>query len=81
MSSTEHLERGNGLATEEDLVNLPPHYTQGKLEVIEIIESLNLSYHLSNAVKYLARSKHKGNEKQDLEKAIWYINRHIEVNL
>jgi hypothetical protein len=28
-------------------------------------------------VKYLTRADHKGNRKQDLEKALWYLNREI----
>jgi hypothetical protein len=32
---------------------------------------------LGNAVKYISRADHKGNRKQDLEKAKWYIDRAI----
>lgn len=61
-----------------DLVNNPSHYTYGKYEVIDVIEDWNLNYRLGNAIKYIARCEHKGNKKQDLEKAIWYIRREIE---
>jgi len=61
-----------------DLVNHPPHYTFGTIEVIEVIEDWDLGYHLGNAVKYIARSPHKGDEIQDLHKARWYLNRHID---
>jgi uncharacterized protein DUF3310 len=61
-----------------DLVNHPPHYTFGSIEVIDVLEDWNLGYHLGNAVKYIARSPHKGNELQDLQKARWYLNRYIE---
>jgi hypothetical protein len=60
-----------------DPVKKPAHYNQGKFEVIEIIEDLNLNFNLGNAIKYIARCNHKGNKKQDLEKSIWYIEREI----
>jgi len=37
-----------------------------------------LSYHLGNVVKYITRAEHKGNRKEDLLKAQWYLNRAIE---
>ena len=63
---------------EEDLVNNPKHYNMGKYQVIEVIEDWDLGYHLGNAIKYIGRCEHKGNKVQDLEKAIWYIQREIE---
>lgn len=64
-----------------NMVDHPPHYNQGTMEAIDIIEAVGLGYHLSNAFKYLIRSPYKGHEKEDLEKAIWYINRHIDRNI
>lgn len=61
-----------------DQVNSPSHYTQGNIEVIEVIEDWKLNYNLGNAIKYIGRCEHKENKKQDLEKAIWYIKREIE---
>lgn len=61
-----------------DMVNHPPHYTKGKYEVIDVIEDWNLGFHLSNAIKYIARCKYKGQEEQDLKKAIWYIQRTLK---
>lgn len=61
----------------KDAVNHPSHYTYGKIETIDVIEDWNLGYCLGNAVKYISRCEHKGNKKQDLEKAIWYIQREI----
>jgi hypothetical protein len=63
---------------EVDFVNHPPHYTTGKIEVIDFIEDKGLEYHEANVVKYVARAKHKGNRIQDLEKALWYLSRKIE---
>lgn len=73
-------------AVVEDLVNHPNHYADGKIEVIDFIEDKGLNYHRGNAVKYIARAGKKkditmrGNTKeiQDLEKAVWYLNREIQ---
>lgn len=62
-----------------DTVNHPAHYNAGKIEVIEFIEDQRLGYHLGNSVKYIARAKHKGREAEDLEKAIWYLRRKLEL--
>ena len=61
----------------KDMVNNPPHYTHGEIEVIEAIEDWKLGYHLGNAVKYIARCEHKGNKEQDIKKAIWYLEREL----
>jgi hypothetical protein len=62
-------------------VNHPKHYNDGKIEVIEFIEDKQLGFHLGNAVKYIARAGKKDPAKhsEDLEKAIWYIRRKIEI--
>jgi hypothetical protein len=62
-------------------VNHPKHYNQGKFEVIEIIEDQQPNFHLGNAIKYICRAGKKNKDKtiEDLQKAIWYINRYIEI--
>ena len=62
-----------------DPVNSPAHYTTGKIEVIDFIEDKELGFCLGNAVKYVARAGKKDPAKtvEDLQKAVWYINRHI----
>lgn len=60
-----------------DVVNQPPHYTFGSVEVIDALEAWDLGFHAGNVVKYVARAKHKGNELQDLKKARWYLERLI----
>lgn len=64
---------------ENDPVNHPSHYTDGKIEVIDFIEDKKLCFHLGNTVKYVARAGKKDRSKtiQDLEKAAWYLNRKI----
>lgn len=64
--------------TEREMVNHPDHYQGNKMEVIDIIEDYSLGFSLGNAVKYILRADKKGNKKQDLEKAIWYINRELD---
>ena len=65
---------------QNDSVNHPSHYTDGKIEVIDFIEDKKLNFHRGNAVKYIARAGKKNPEKEveDLKKAAWYINREIE---
>ena len=64
----------------KDYVNHPSHYTDGKIEVIDFIEDKKLNYHRGNAIKYIARAgkKKKNKEIEDLQKAIWYLNREID---
>lgn len=65
-----------------DVVNHPSHYTDGKIETIEAIESWRLGYHLGNAVKYISRAgkKSKDTELEDLRKARWYIKRYLDYH-
>jgi hypothetical protein len=60
-----------------DPVNHPAHYKYGGIETIDFIEAKELGYNLGNVVKYITRSDHKGNRKQDLEKAAWYLQREL----
>ena len=61
-----------------DMVNHPPHYTTGKIEVIDFIEDQKLPYHLGNCVKYICRAPYKGTPEQDIAKALWYLKRYVE---
>jgi hypothetical protein len=68
----------------EDMVNHPPHYNQGGMEVIDVIEAGIgdqgfVGYLLGNILKYLLRFKHKGRPVEDLKKARWYLDRLILV--
>lgn len=71
----------NGSATLNDPVSHPAHYCTGSIEVIDFIEDQRLPYHLGNACKYLCRAGRKDPAKttEDLRKAVWYINRYIEL--
>lgn len=59
-------------------VNHPAHYNAGSIEVINVIEDWQLGFHEGNAVKYIARAKHKESERYDIEKAIWYLQRLLQ---
>jgi sulfur relay (sulfurtransferase) DsrC/TusE family protein len=62
---------------DREMVNHPDHYQGNKMEVIDVIEDYNLNFNLGNAIKYILRADNKDNRKQDLNKAIWYIQREI----
>ena len=65
-----------------DSVNHPQHYTQGKYETIEVIESITgehyRGYLVGNIIKYLTRYNLK-NGIEDLEKAKWYLDELINT--
>jgi hypothetical protein len=64
-------------------VNHPKHYggVENTYEVIKVIEALEMDFHLGNTFKYIARAGKKGSDKeiQDLEKALWYLQRKIDL--
>lgn len=61
-----------------DPVNHPPHYRDGGIETIDFIEAKDLNYRLGNVVKYVSRAGKKSSDPvQDLEKALWYLQREI----
>ena len=72
-----------------DKVNSPIHYKSdnNKYEVIDIIEFFNLNFHRGNVLKYLLRSGRKTEqgydvsekEIEDLEKAIWYLRKMVDL--
>lgn len=63
-------------------INHPQHYGGGDnlYETIKVIEAWELDFHLGNAVKYISRAGKKdlAKEREDLLKAIWYLNRKID---
>jgi hypothetical protein len=62
-----------------DPINHPNHYLShpSHIECIEITEHMNFC--VGNAIKYLWRAGLKTDDAiQDMEKAIWYINREIQ---
>ena len=72
------MEKLNSL--NKNMVSHPSHYTQGSVECIDGLKAATTGLEgieavcIANAIKYLWRWKHK-NGVQDLDKAIWYIER------
>lgn len=62
-----------------DSINHPTHYTFSHIEVIDAIEAWGLGFRLANVVKYVARADHKGQPIEDLQKALWYLEREIRT--
>lgn len=65
-----------------DMVNHPPHYTQGKVECIDAIESSMdpveyEGYLKGQVLKYMWRFEKKGNPVEDLKKARYYLDKLI----
>lgn len=60
----------------DKLIN-PTYYKNGQIEVIDIIETFKLDFHLGNVVKYVLRAGKKGDKQEDLTKALWYLQREI----
>lgn len=63
---------------EDDEVTHPPHYTQGKIEVIDFLIDQDMNFMAANVVKYTCRYRFKGNPVQDLKKARFYLDRLIK---
>lgn len=63
--------------SEKEMVNHPQHYNTGGIEVIDAIEAWSLGFNLGNAVKYIARADHKGKPVEDMQKALWYLQREL----
>ena len=62
----------------EQSVNHPSHYNKTQLEVIDAIDIWGLDFSEGNVIKYLLRAKHKNNAREDLEKALWYVQRLLD---
>ena len=56
------------------------HYNNGKdYDLIDVIKDYKLNFNRGNIIKYICRADKKGNEIQDLEKALDYLQREIEI--
>lgn len=64
----------------KELVNHPKHYggKDNPYEAIKVIEAWNLGFCLGNTIKYISRAGKKENTLQDLEKALWYLQREVD---
>lgn len=70
---------------DEKDVNHPDHYETNGIECIDAMiasqgtESVK-EYCLCNAFKYIWRCKHKHQGLEDIEKAIWYLRKYVELS-
>lgn len=68
---------------ESNSVNHPSHYNQGGIECIDAMvaaygKEAVKHFCMCNAFKYIWRADHK-NGKEDIDKAIWYLNKFKEL--
>ena len=66
-----------------DMVNSPPHYTQGGIECIDAMQSAFGAAELEAyckiaAFKYIWRCDRK-NGNEDIRKAIWYLQKYLSL--
>lgn len=61
-----------------DSIDHPPHYNASPsgVECIDVVE--HMTFNIGNAVKYLWRAGLKGDLREDLKKARWYIDRELQ---
>ncbi len=76
------LELCGGIET--DNVNHPSHYETGKYQCIDVMEETQgkealKDFCICNAFKYIYRHRHK-NGLEDVKKAVWYLNKYIELS-
>jgi|TARA_E500000318_G_C3556356_1_gene211343 hypothetical protein len=71
--------------SEYNMVDNPQHYTQGRVEAIDVIEdsiasapSPILGFLQGQVLKYMIRLWHKNKCKEDASKARWYLDRLID---
>jgi len=64
------------------MVNHPLHYggEDNPYEAIKVIDAWGLGFCLGNTVKYISRAGMKDPKKEleDLKKALWYLDHHIQ---
>ena len=58
----------------------PKHYggKNNPYEAIKVIEAWEVGFNLGNTLKYISRAGKKDNTIQDLEKALFYLDREIQ---
>ena len=68
----------------KEMINSPAHYNQGSMECIDAMvgaygkEEVQTFCKL-NAFKYLWRIGHKDDEKQEIGKIKWYLDKYLEL--
>lgn len=70
-----------GVMVVREEIDHPMHYGGDTIyEAIKVIEAWSLNFNLGNVLKYIRRAgnKDKSDALEDLQKAVWYLNREIE---
>lgn len=67
-----------------DPVNHPDHYETNGIECFDAIQASQgddsaVNFAVCNAFKYIWRNQHKDAQIQDLKKAVWYLNKAIDI--
>lgn len=83
MTDDEYLRLLTLSEVEDDPVNHPSHYTQGKVECIDAMEEalgteVVKGFCLGNTYKYLWRHADKNGD-EDIKKAVWYFSRYKQI--
>ena len=75
---TQHLDEQNNQV--HTAINHPQHYRPGTYEALNVIQAWQLNFALGNVIKYVCRAGLKDSAKniEDLQKALFYLNAHIE---
>ena len=84
-SRSDYIVRKQREARGADMVNSPPHYQNGSIETIDLIESMLtfdqfMGYCKGQVLKYMARCEYKTDcPSEDLKKGQWYLHRMIKA--
>jgi len=73
VNSHNAIKASNNDEEKDPMVFHPNHYRRSGIEALDVIKAFELDYLSGNAAKYILRSRFKGKEIQDLEKAIFYL--------
>lgn len=70
---------------EKEMVNHPDHYKTGKFECIDVMLEIfgpqaTMDFCLLNSFKYIYRCVAKGKKDEDIAKAMWYIDKYLEIS-
>lgn len=89
LEKIQNYTKASTTSTKEDLqkemVNHPSHYKNGNIECIEAMidvfgKDKVAAFCELNAFKYQWRANSKGTDIQDKKKAVWYLNKYIEID-
>jgi len=59
----------------------PSYYRRGSVQVWDFIRDQGLNFHLGNAIKYICRAGYKNSRREDLTKAIHYLQNELEQEI